>query len=329
MLPLAAAVVGGAISNRASKRAAGASTHAANLQAQAQREGIEEMRRQFDIGREDLFGAKDDAYGLLSMFKDQGLGAQGQIEQASTAGGLDSRLGAIFNGSSFKNLLSERMKSMQGAMGASGISRSGAALQEMASLPTGLGLQLEELLHGRQSGLVNRMMSVRGGLADASYQTAGAASGLASAFGQQANQSLAAIGKSQASGVLGAAQAQGQHLQNVSDLTGNVFDWISNAATGGLGGGGGGANLFFSDIRLKDDVCRIGEIVDLNIYQWDWVPEVSDMAVAKMPTIGFLSSEVRQRYPEYVATFGGFDCIAYGYLLDHLETKIEGGRCLH
>jgi len=73
-----------------------------------------------------------------------------QTPQGTTAGGLDEILNQIMGGEAFGGLKEERMRSLQGQLGASGLRRSGVALEEAAALPTDLAFQLENLLTGRQ-----------------------------------------------------------------------------------------------------------------------------------------------------------------------------------
>ena len=104
-------------------------------------------------------------------------------------------------------------------------------------------------------------------------------------------------------------------------------------STGSAGGGGGGAgaasgiaSLFssFSDPRLKENVEKIGEINKLNLYQWDWIPETEGTLVEHLPTIGFLTTEVKEHYPDYVFEFSGYDAISYDALLNKLSEDNQG-----
>ena len=61
------------------------------------------------------------------------------------------------------------------------------------------------------------------------------------------------------------------------------------AASGSSGLGMGGA--WFSDIRLKKNIKKIGEMKGINIYKWDWEDNVEEI-VGDSPTVGVIAQEV-------------------------------------
>ena len=113
----------------------GAGKRAATQQIQAQQEGQRQAERR------------------LRPFEQAGVGQLGALEEGTTAGGLDERLGRIFDTESFSRLLGERTRAVEGALSAGGLTRCGAAIQELSAVPTDLGFQIEELLTGRSRGL--------------------------------------------------------------------------------------------------------------------------------------------------------------------------------
>jgi len=266
------AIVGGVLGKRAAGKAADAATAQSRL-------GIEELRRQFGIAREDL-----------APFREAGAGALGDVEQAASIPGFGERLAEIFSGGSLDPLIAERTRAAQGQLSAAGLNRSGTAVEEIADIPTDLGLQIEQLLTGRSQGLANL-----------GFGAAQSGAGLASQLGQSLLGARQQIGQDRASGILGGAEAAAAFGQGALNLLG----------------------LALSDPRLKDNAVKVGEINDLGIYQWDWKPELEGMMVYETPTLGFMADEVEEKYPEYVSEFGGFKCIAYGPLTALLEYNAE------
>lgn len=265
------------------KTGANAARDAAGISAGAQREGLEELKRQFGITQANL-----------APFLNFGTGAIPGAEQGLSVGGIDEMLGQIFGSESFGNLREERERSIQGQLGATGQSRSGFGLEQIADVPTDLGLQLEQLLFGRNQGAVNL-----------GQNTAVSAGALGAQGAQGISNQLSNIGSTGAAGITNAAGAEAAGMQNLLNIGG-----------AGLIAGLTGA---FSDPRLKTNVrphCKVGP---LTLCEWDWKPEFADTIVSKFPEIGFMSSDVREHYPEYVDAFGGYDVIDYPKLLERLE----------
>ena len=116
----------------------GAGKRAATQQIQAQQKGQRQAERR------------------LRPFEQAGVDQLGALEEGTTAGGLDERLGRIFDTDSFSRLLAERTRAVQGALSAGGLTRSGTAVEELSAIPTDLGFQIEQLLTGRSRGLVDQ-----------------------------------------------------------------------------------------------------------------------------------------------------------------------------
>jgi hypothetical protein len=249
-------------------------------QAKGQRNAIGELRRQFNITQEQF-----------APFLEAGAGALPGVQQASTIGGFGDRLKEIFESGVLDPLIQERTEAVEAGLSSGGLRRSGAGIQELANVPPELAFQLEQLLAGRESNLAG------------SGQNAAAQLG---AFGQDTSQQvagqLAGIGKTHASGILGAQQAKAAQSQQL------INTGVSVAS-------------LFSDPALKDNVEEIGEAGGLSIYQWDWKPETKGTIVEKCGTIGFMADEVELVFPEYVHSYGGFKVIDYPALLDTLDKE--------
>ena len=147
------------------------------------------------------------ATGFLDPFFQAGEGQLGALEEGTTAGGLDARLGRIFDTESFGRLLEERTRAVQGQLSAGGLTRSGTALEQIANVPTQLGFDIENLLTQRS-----------GGLASAGLQAGGALAG-------QAIQGGEFRGGARSSGIITDAQAQAKATQG-----------LLNAVAGGITG---------------------------------------------------------------------------------------------
>jgi len=100
----------------------------------------------------------------LSPFIEAGQGALGGLTEGSTVGGLDARLGRIFDSQLFGNVLEQRQRGVEGALSAGGLTRSGTAVDELSRLPLDVGLQLEQLLTGRLGGLAGQGLQAGLGL---------------------------------------------------------------------------------------------------------------------------------------------------------------------
>ena len=278
--------LGGALAGAIGGRGgAGAATSAASAAGSYTQQAIKELRRQFDLSREDI-----------APFLEAGVGALPAVQEGATLGGLETRLGDIFNTDIFGSLVGERTRAVEGQLAAGGLTRSGTAIEEAAAIPTDIGLALERLLSGRQVGLAGMGQQAAMGTAQLGAQSS---TGIANLLQQQ--------GQDVASGILGAQQARASSTENLINL----------ATTA--------AGIFFSDPALKQNIKPISHIGDLPLYTWDWIPEAKGTMIDKCATVGFMADEVLEKYPEFVAEYGGFLVINYPALLDELE----GYPCRH
>jgi len=244
-----------------------------------------------------------DAIPMFSPYQEGGLQAYEQLQQGSTAGGLDQILAEIMGGDSFNALQDRRGEEITNMLSAGGLTRSGETIQQGADLTIDNALSLYDLLRGNQ-----------GGLAETGYRATTDVAGLTTDVG-------AAI----ASGILGNEASKNardaQQDTNRSNLFGSLIGGVGalGAAnifkTGSLFGG--------SDPSLKTNVRKFDKIGPLNVYEWDWIPETKGTIIEGMPRRGFMSPEVREHYPDRVKTFGGFDMIDYGNLIEDLKCQYK------
>ena len=252
------------------------------------REGIDEIRKQLGIVQEDV-----------RPFIELGQAQIPGVERAATVGGLDEIFGEIFGTDTFKNLVGERRRGVEGALSAGGLTRSGTAIEELSAVPQDIALAIEQLISGRQSNLL------RGGQSSA-LDLGG--------LGLQGAANIGGIATGAANRVFQGEQAG---LQRESDLLGGLIG-AGGSVLGGLAAGG-----FFSDSKLKENIEKIGNIGILNLYQWDWAPETKGTVIGEFPTMGFISTEVKKIYPEFVKKVLGFDFIDYQGVLNRIEQENE------
>ena len=251
----------------------------------------------------------------LSPFLDVGAPALDQLVQSSTPQGLDQRFSDIFNSDVAGGLIDRRRQIVQNQLSAGGLNRSGTALDEISRIPVDIGMQIESLLAGRSAGLAGIGQSAALNLGQFRQNNAGLVSNL-----------TAGIGNANSQGRLLDSQVKKERVQNVVNA---ASFGISQTGGGGQGGGGGGgsnlaglaglAGQFFSDHRLKRNVKKVGDFKDLSVFAWDWIESAKGTIIEKCANIGFMSTQVRELYPEYISTYCGYDVIDYHSLLNKLE----------
>jgi len=237
-------------------------------------------------------------------FNEAGLeGLQG-VQQGSTAMGFNDRLNAIMGGDQFGALVDERQRGLQGQLAAGGLTRSGTAMEAAAALPTDLAFQLENQLYGRQAGL-----------ADMGFQAQGQEIGL--------NQLIAAllggIGQSNATGITSSAEAEAGGLLGEKAFQLQKSQAKNQNKTDLFGAAIGGAFTAFSDPRLKKNVQLKGKIGPLDLVTWDWIDEAKKTIVGNCRTMGFMSTQIKEHFPDLVSEYGGFDVVNYSGLMERLD----------
>jgi hypothetical protein len=200
-------------------------------------------------------------------------------------------LNEIFNSSYFDGLVGERTNAVNSNLAASGLMRSGTAIEQAANIPTDLALQIESLISGRETGLANTGLNAAVGIGNTGSATASAIANLLNNTGQAYQQGAITDVQSSAAG--------SQNLIN------------TGLAVAGL----------FSDPALKENIEEVGQIHDLKLYQWDWIEKAKDTIVDKCMTMGFMADEVKEKYPQFIHEFAGFMTVDYHGLLNHLEAK--------
>lgn len=239
-------------------------------------------------------------------------GSVSGLQQSGTAAGLSSTLDEIMAGDQFGGLVDERTRNATGALSSVGLSRSGALVDSAVGIPAELALELENQLYGRNAATAGMETDISRMIAQLLGQ-----SGAATAGG------ITGSAEAEAGGILGEQgyllSQQQQQDQNQNDALGLIGTGIGYSVGGPVGGAiGGGIGGLFSDPRLKENIRVEGKIGPLDLVRWDWIPEVPEI-VSRCKTIGFMSPQVKEHYPDLVSEYGGFDVINYKGLMERLN----------
>ena len=86
--------------------------------------------------------------------------------------------------------------------------------------------------------------------------------------------------------------------------SGGLFGSILSGAAGPAGTALGGKAATWiaglSDMRLKDNINKIGAVQGINIYNWDWSKKALELGAGIQATIGVMAQEVMKTIPEAV-----------------------------
>jgi len=236
-----------------------AAKDAASVQAEATQAGIAEQRRQFDITQ-----------GNLDPFLQAGTGAL-QTQQALLGQlGPEAAAAAMAQfqeapGQQFAQDLAQK-NLLQNASAIGGI---GGSNVRTALVKQGVGFANQQFgdFQNRLGALSGTGQTTATSLGQLGSQTAGNISGL-----------LQAGGQAQASGILGAQQANQQMAGNVLQIAG-----------------------LFSDVMLKKNIVKVGQLPSgLNWYDWEWTEEGMKLS-HDQATSGVLAQEAKEIFPDAVA----------------------------
>ena len=227
--------------------------------------------------------AIEQAIPFFEPYMQAGQQGLGYAQNASSAQGIDQILAQIFGGEGFQNLRDERTRSVQGQLAAGGLTRSGEAISAAADIPTELGFALEQMLFGRNQDLSTQGQSSAISIADL----------------------LRGSAEATASGILGLEERRAANRANSSNNNTDLLGAVIKGA--------------FSDPSLKENIREVGKVGPLTLCLWDWKQETKGTIVEESPRVGFMSTEVREHYPDYVSQFGGYDLIDYKGLVEELE----------
>ncbi len=161
---------------------------------------------------QELIGSGNAGFDAFSALTNPAIRA---LQEAHTASGFGGRLNTIMNDPSFQPIVDERMRAVTDHLGASGLTRSGAGLRDIADVPLDVALNLENQLYGRSMNNANMAFNSAGGMASGNMglaQMIAQLLGTSAAIGHDSN---VQGGEALASGILG--QQQFDHQQDVQD----------------------------------------------------------------------------------------------------------------
>jgi hypothetical protein len=225
-----------------SSMAGDATEDAANIQAGATREGIEEQRRQFDQMRtllQPFVQSGQNAMGMLSPFQQAGApalaglqpfaqaGAPALQQQQAIAGLLGPQAQAqaiqgIESGGLFQSLARQGENAMLQNASATGGLRGGNVQGAMAQFRPQLLQQLIDQQYSRLGGLANTGLSTNQNIAN---------------MGLSTNQNLAQLGQSSAAGVGAAGLQSANQVSNLLGQQGAAqAQGVLSGAQAGIGG---------------------------------------------------------------------------------------------
>ena len=261
---------------------------ASQTQVGAAEAGIQEQRSQFEAISQ-----------MMAPFIEAGAKATAQQQALSGAAGPQAQqeaIQAIERSPMFQSQAEQGEQALLQRAAATGGLRGG-------NIQEALGQFRPQML----SQAIQQQYSQLGGLSGAGL----GAAGQVGAFGQGTSAGIANLlqqkGAIQAGAILAPiqmmqqqqAQQQAQQQQDTSNILG-----LLSAASG-----------FFSDIRLKENIKKVGDFDGLNVYSWDWNDEAKELGI-EGPTIGFMAQEVQETYPDHVIeTDSGYLAIDYQAIL--------------
>ena len=212
-----------------------------------------------------------------------GANIAGQLEQNLFDQGLQFDLAGLQAGQGLQqDAFGRVMGATQGREGIAGRGFS-EGLQAIMS-QVGIGQQgFQDLMQSQQQGA---------NIGFGAGQQAGQLSQLPLAF----LQAMQGIGTTSSNSLLGAASG----FQANAELTQAASQANKQMGVDLIGGVAQGMTAGVSDVRLKEDIVKIGSLGDLNVYKWNWNDIAKSLGVND-PTIGVIAQEAREIYPEAVS----------------------------
>jgi hypothetical protein len=260
---------------------ANAAEDAANIQAGAAGQGIEEQRRQFDAMRE-----------LLKPYTEAGVPALEQQQAFLGLRGPEAERAAIeriSGGAGFQESVRQGEEALLQRASATGGLRGGNIQGALAQFRPAMLNQAIEEQYGRLGGMTTIGQRSAAGVGAAGMETG---TNVANLLSQQ--------GAALAGGELGQAKAYGQIFNMPAQFLGMQY----GAGRGGSAGTPGFSQIF-SDRRLKKNIKQISTRPDgLNVYEFDYIWGGGRQ-------VGLMAQEVKAVYPGAVSESGGYLMVDY------------------
>ena len=241
------------------KAAANAATQAGNVQAQASREALAESRRQFNLTQ-----------GLIQPQIEAGDLAREQQLQLLGLRGSDAQTGALQNiqqspAEQFKQQRAQR-NLLQNASAIGGL---GGGNVRSALVEQGAGFAATD---------INNQLAQLGAVAGQGQAATGTSAQLGAQQSGLAGQLITQGGQAQASGILGAQQAQAQGQQQLFSLLGAGAGLFAGGPSGAVAGAQVGSLL--SDERMKFDINQLDlkacydAVMSMDLKSWRYLEEL-------------------------------------------------------
>lgn len=231
-------------------------------------------------GIEATEAAREQGLGFLQPF--QQIGAEA-LPQASFLTDPQAQFDFLQQNPLFREALESAQTQTKGMAAARGRLSAGDTLQQLSK---NVLLSAQPLISGQKQSIMD-LLGLGAGVAGSQANIAtGAGADIADLIGSGA--------AAQAAGEVGAATAQGQGAQNL--LTSGLL-----------------AGSIFSDIRLKENLNKIGESNGHNIYYWTW-NKIAEKLGLSGDGIGVIAQEVLKICPEAISTDRGYMKVNYSML---------------
>lgn len=236
-----------------------------------------------------------------------------------TAAAEPGNMSRFFTSPDYQFRLSEGQRNIGNSFAARGGAASGNALRALTEYNQGMA-------SGEYGNYVNRLMAMAGIGTNAQNQISGVGTNTANNMSNYQAQ----IGDAQAASALGQYGALAQHAADLGNIWGSGGVGASNPNASGVSGGltqgqmsgqqlmpafansgfGSGFASYFSDVRVKRDIERVGQTPgghNLYKFHYVWEPDVE--------YVGVLAQEVERITPEAVSEVDGIKCVDYGRIL--------------
>lgn len=202
-----AASIGAGAAMHAANTAAAASNYAVDRLDERTQEAVERQEIAGGLARTDLLEGEEAS---LAVQNEQFDRASGLLDPYSTLEGFAGQLSEIQNSDIFGELVAERQESASSALGAAGLTRSGAAAREAARIDLGSALDINGIVYGNALNSVNIGQQYADNVTNIEQGTAAnlANTRTATAAGQAANLVNSGVAGGQIINQGGLAQAQ-------------------------------------------------------------------------------------------------------------------------
>lgn len=313
-MPIVAAVAGVAAAVGKGVAASHASKKAASQQAAAAADASKKQEQQYGLTREDLLKNQEQTRADYSPFLNTGTSANNQLGYSMGFGGTGTGEAGYLSkpftmadyqadpGYDFR--VKEGMKALDRVNAAKGKYFSGQAIkgltdynQESASQEYQNAYDRyrsnQSDFYSRLTGIADRGMNAAGGIANSGAQTQAQLNNAGQNKVNQVNDNIIGAGNARAAGTIGQGQAWVTGLNGV----GNAISQYAASA---------------SDIRLKENIEKIGNEKGFNIYKFNYKGKRGKWR-------GVMAQEVREIRPDAVTEVNGFLYVFY----DLIGIKME------